>query len=48
MRKAIFRFLAKVNQYLLPRISKRDLNRLSKTEKMIVAWRYWVTCNALD
>lgn len=48
MRKVIFRFLAQVNKYLLPRISKRNLNKLSKTDKLIVAWRYWVTRNALD
>ncbi|MCS6974767.1 MAG: hypothetical protein NZM13_09815 [Cyclobacteriaceae bacterium] len=48
MRKVFFRFLAKLNKCLLPRISKRDLNRLSKTDKLIVAWRYWVTRNALD
>lgn len=48
MRKFIFRLLAQLNKLLLPRISKRDLNRLSKTDKVIVAWRYWVTRNALD
>ncbi|GIV35801.1 MAG: hypothetical protein KatS3mg032_0180 [Cyclobacteriaceae bacterium] len=48
MRKVFFRFLARLNRLLLPRISRRNLNRLSKTEKLIVAWRYWVTCNALD
>jgi len=48
MCKLFFRFLARVNQWVLPRISRRDLNRLSKIDKLIVAWRYWVTRNALD
>jgi hypothetical protein len=48
MRKTFFRTLAFLNRVLLPRISRRDLSRLSKVEKAIVAYRYWVTINALD
>jgi hypothetical protein len=43
----MFKFLASVNRILLPRMSKKDLTKLSKAEKAIVAWRYWVTINAL-
>lgn len=48
MKKLIFKALAKINKIILPRISKRDLNRLSKVDKAIVAYRYWVLINALD
>jgi hypothetical protein len=48
MRKMTFRILAQINRIVLPRYSKRDLNKLSKIDKALVAWRYWVTLNALD
>jgi hypothetical protein len=47
MKRSMFKFLASVNRILLPRMSKKDLTKLSKAEKAIVAWRYWVTINAL-
>ncbi len=46
--KSVFRVLAKINKVILPRYSKKDINRLSKVDKAIVAYRYWVTTNALD
>jgi hypothetical protein len=48
MKKSFYRFLARVNKILLPRYSQRDLNKLSKLDKAIVAYRYWVTLNSLD
>jgi hypothetical protein len=48
MKKSVFKILASVNKVILPRISKRDLNRLTKFEKAVVAYRYWVTTNSLD
>jgi hypothetical protein len=48
MSKKIFKLLARINRVLLPRYSKRDITRLSTTAKLIVAYRYWVTKNALD
>lgn len=47
MRKALFRSLAKLNKALLPKMWDKDLLRLSKTQKAIIAWRYYVTRNAL-
>jgi hypothetical protein len=47
VQKKLFRFLAKLNKLILPRYSKRDLNKLSKIDKALVAYRYWVTINAL-
>ncbi|HLT80095.1 MAG TPA: hypothetical protein VKZ86_03650 [Cyclobacteriaceae bacterium] len=47
MRKTLFRWLAALNKHILPRYSRRDLNRLSKLDQAIIAYRYWVTKNAL-
>lgn len=43
----MFKILASVNKVLLPRMSKKDLTKLSKFQKAVVAWRYYVTVNAL-
>jgi len=48
MKKALFKILASVNKAILPRYSKSDITRLTKAQKAIVAFRYWVTLNALD
>lgn len=48
MRQAIFRLLARINRAVLPKQWDRDLNRLSKARKLLAAYRYWVTRNALD
>lgn len=47
-KKVIFRILAKVNRIILPRYSKRDITKLSGIDKALIAYRYWVTKNALD
>jgi hypothetical protein len=48
MKKLLFKTLAKINKAIMPRFSQRDLTRLSKLEKGLVAYRYWVTINALE
>lgn len=48
MTKKIFKLLASLNRVILPRYSKRDITKLSSVDKVIVAYRYWVTKNALD
>ncbi len=48
MKKSIFKFLAKVNSVILPRYSQRDITKLSKIDKALVAYRYWVTLHVLD
>lgn len=48
MRRLAFRLLAKINKLILPKYSHRDLNKLSKFDKALVAFRYWVTINSLD
>jgi len=47
MRKLTFKLLASLNKILLPRFSKRDLSKLKKWEQALIAYRYWVTINAL-
>lgn len=47
MKKQLFRVLAKLNKALLPKMWDKDLLRLTKTQKAIIAWRIWVTKNAL-
>lgn len=48
MKKQLFKILAKLNKIIMPRFSKRDVTKLSKVDKALVAYRYWVTTNALD
>lgn len=50
MKKALFRFLAKINRTLLPSYSKKqlDLSKASKLQLVIIGWRYYVTTNAID
>lgn len=47
MRRALFRLLARLNKALLPKMWHKDLLRLTKLQKLIVAWRIWVTKNSL-
>jgi len=48
MKKTFFRILAAFNKVFLPRLGKLDLYNLSKMQKALVAYKYWVTTNALD
>lgn len=48
VKKSFFRILARLNRVLMPRYSKRDLSRLTKLDKMLIAYRYWVTLHALE
>ncbi|MGJ8738370.1 SsrA-binding protein [Zobellia laminariae] len=50
MKKLVFKFLAKVNQLLLPSFSKKrlDLSKASKFQMALIGWRYFVTTRALD
>lgn len=47
MRRSFFRLLASLNKLLLPKLWDKDLLRLNGLQKAIVAWRYYVTRNAL-
>ena len=48
MKKFVFGLLAKINKALFPSMAGKDLSRLSKADKIIVGWRYYITKNALD
>ncbi|MBI1769350.1 MAG: hypothetical protein HY015_10035 [Bacteroidetes bacterium] len=48
MKKIAFHFLAKLNKLIMPRYSKRDITKLSKLDKALVAYRYWVTIHAIE
>ena len=45
--KKLFKILAKINKILLPSMINKDLRKLSKCEKVIVAYRYWITKNSI-
>jgi len=49
MKKNLFKVLAKINKVLLPSYSKQqlDLTKATKTQLAIIAWRTYVTLNAL-
>ena len=45
----MFKFLAKVNKLVLPSFSKQqlDLSKAKKWQLVLIAWRYYVTKNAV-
>ncbi len=45
----MYKLLAKVNKLILPSFSKQqlDLSKAKKWQMAIIAWRYYVTKNAL-
>ena len=47
VKKSLFQLLAKVNKLVLPRYSQRDLNKISKLDKLIIGYRYIITKNAI-
>lgn len=49
LKRKLFVLLAKVNKLLLPKYSKdeKKLTRLSRWDKVIIGYRYWVTKNSL-
>jgi len=49
-KKIMFKILARINKALLPSYSKQrlDLAKATKFQKAIIAWRYIITCKALD
>jgi len=50
MKRAIFGFIARLNKWLLPSYSKKnlDLSSASKLQMAIIGWRYYITLRALD
>lgn len=48
MKKTLFQILALINKAIVPRMSKHDLTKLTKFQKAVVAYRYWVTIHAIE
>lgn len=50
MKRNFFRALARLNKWLLPSLSKKqlDLSKASKWQLALIGWRYYVTARALD
>ena len=46
-KKMAFKILARVNKRIFPSMCKKDMGKLKKWEMLIVAYRYWVTKNAI-
>lgn len=47
IKRQFFVALSKINKVLLPKAYKLDLNNLSKFDKALIGYKYWVTKNAL-
>ncbi len=47
--KVIFQFLAKINKLIFPSFAKKglDLKKVNKIQMLIIAYRYYITKNAL-
>ena len=48
MRKRFFRVLNKINKAVLPKLSKKDPLKLTKFEKLLLGYKYYVLINSLD
>ncbi|WP_294266245.1 hypothetical protein [uncultured Chryseobacterium sp.] len=48
MKKSFFSFLNKINKAVLPKLSDKDPNSLTKFQKGILAYRYFVLINSLE
>ena len=47
IKKRLFRVVAKINKLLIPSMSNKDFNKLTNLDKLIIAYRYWITKNSL-
>ncbi|WP_198519794.1 SsrA-binding protein [Polaribacter sp. ALD11] len=50
MKKQVFKFLAKVNKFMLPSFTKKglDISKASKIQLAVIGWRAFVTQNSLN
>ncbi|SDL47817.1 hypothetical protein SAMN04488084_101424 [Pedobacter antarcticus] len=48
MKKSIFKFLVRLNNFILPSLYQKDPLKLSNLEKGIIAYRYWALTNSLN
>lgn len=47
LKRKFFVLLSKLNKAILPKAHKMDINNLSKFDKALIGYKYWVTKNAL-
>lgn len=49
-KKTMYKVLAKINKLLLPSFTKQqlDLTKAKKWQLALIAYRYYVTCRAID
>ena len=48
LKKSAFKILLKFNKTFLPSVSKLNVYKMSKMDKALVGYKYWVLLNALD
>lgn len=48
MKKSFFTLLNKINKKILPKLSDKDPSSLTKIQKGILAYRYFVLVNSMD
>ncbi len=48
MKKSFFKFVNKLNKALLPKLSKKDPSELTKFERALAAYKYYVLLQSLD
>lgn len=46
-KKNIFKAIAFFNTLIMPSLFKNDITKLKSHEKLILAYRYWITKNSL-
>jgi len=50
MKKQVFKAVAKLNKWVLPSLTKKelDMSKASKIQLALLGWRYYITKNSLD
>lgn len=46
-RRLFFTVLGRINKLILPTMFHKDLRKLNVLDKLVIAYRYWVTKNSL-
>lgn len=48
MKRSFFKMLNKINQVLLPKYSKKDPLKLTKFERAVMGYKYYVLINSME
>ena len=46
-KRNLFKVLARMNKIICPSLYDKDIAKLTRNQKIILAYRYWVTRNSL-